>query len=98
MKAIWRRSTGSAAEDWKEKKPVAARTLREMDFCWRSIENNLRVLKIAEIDGGENSDLEATQGSFHFLGWLVSNHFEDLLFCLTVFLFIYKTYNHSRDK
>ena len=70
------------------KKPVAARALREMDFCWRLIESNLGVVKVVEVRR-ENGDFDLgqsglTSGSLDFLRLLASNHLEDLLFCLTV--------------
>ena len=64
---------------------MVARALREMDFCWSLIENNLRALKIVELARTENGHPRAAEGTFHFLGSLVSNHFEDLLFGLTVY-------------
>ena len=66
--------------------PVAARALGEMDLCWSFIERNLRAVKIAEV----KSETVESAGSFHFLGILLSNHLEDLIFCLTVFLLISK--------
>ena len=67
---------------------MAARALTEMDLRWRLIERNLRVVNIFQLGTGENGDLDsqpgATEDTFHFLGLLVSNHLEDLLFYLTV--------------
>ena len=67
---------------------MAARALGEMDLRWRSIESNLRLMNIVQLGTGENGDLDgqpgATADTLHFLGLIVSNHLEDLLFCLTV--------------
>ena len=81
------------------KKPVAARALREMDFCWRLIESNLGVVKVVEVSR-ENGDFDLgqsglTAGSLDFLRLLASNHLEDLLFCLTVIFIIKKFLNHT---
>ena len=67
---------------------MAAGALREMNFSWILIERNLRVVNIVELGSGDNGDLDgqpgATEDTLHFLGLLVSNHLEDLLFYLTV--------------
>ena len=93
LRAIWRRSkerrTGvERRRNRAWKKPVAARALGEMDLRWRSIESNLRLMNIVQLGTGENGDLDgqpgATADTLHFLGLIVSNHLEDLLFCLTV--------------
>ena len=101
LRAIWRRSTGRRiGKKWTVKKPVAARALREMDLCRRLIESNLRVVKIVEVRR-EDGDLDLgqpglTAATLHFLGLLVSNHLEDLLFCLTVILILFKGANKIR--
>ena len=70
---------------------MAARALGEMDLRWRSIESNLRLVNIVQLGCGENGDSDGQPGAaadkLHFLGLLVSNHLEDLLFCLTVIPF-----------
>ena len=67
---------------------MAVTALGEMDLRWRLIERNMRVVNFVELGSEENGDLHgqpgATEDTLHFLGLLVSNHLEDLLFYLTV--------------
>ena len=66
-----------------------------MNSTWGLIESNLEMVTIVEDGDAGNNDqetsgqIEATiVGTLHFLGSLLSTHFEDLIFLLTVLFFV----------
>ena len=75
-----------------------------MNTTWGLIESNLGMVPIVEIGDAGNDDqetsgqIEATiVGTLHFLGSLLSTHFEDLIFFLTVLFFATTAaYTHYR--
>ena len=75
-----------------------------MNSTWGLIESNLGMVTIVEDGDAGNDDqetsgqIEATiVGTLHYLGSLLSTHFEDLIFFLTVLFFVItEAYIHYR--